>query len=168
MTIREITTTALLGALLYVVYTLGSFFLYAELFNFTILLYGTYLSRKQAWWAVMLFSILLILTRGLSPWSIVYTLIFPQYALIYSFVKNKLKSEYALASLGFFLAFICGTLIDLPYIFMADLGKEALILRFLMGFQASLGNGVCTFIATLFLLKPLGRALERANQYVYR
>lgn len=163
MSVKEMSTTAVLAALLYVVYMLGSFVLYLELVNFTVLLYGVYLSRKQAWLSVTLFCILVVLTKGLGFWSVMYVVVFPQFALIYSFIRNVTKNEYVLGAVGFVLAFLCGTLIDLPSIAISGVSGQALVLRFLMGFQVSLGNAACTIIATLFLLKPLGSVFVRAN-----
>lgn len=163
MNTRELTTTALLAAVLYIVYTMGSFFLYIELFNFMLVVYGVYFKRKQAWMATILFTLLLIITRGLSPWTLMYLLLFPQYVWIYSWLKEKTSSEVILAIAGGFLAFCCGTIIDLPYILVSNLGYEALIARLLMGFQVSLGNLLCTFLATLYLLRPLGKIIERVS-----
>lgn len=163
MRTRELTTTALLAAILYIVYTMGSFVMYVELLNFMLIVYGVYFKRKQAWMATILFAILLVITRGLAPWTLMYLLLFPQYVLIYSLLKEKTNSETVLAIVGGILAFCCGTIIDLPYIIVSDLGYEALIARFFMGFQVSLGNLLCTFLATLFLLKPLGRVIMRVH-----
>lgn len=157
MSTRELTRIAILAALLYVIQFFGSFILYFEWVNFIILLYGIYLKRKEAWLAVVVFCFMIMLTRGIALWSLAYLLVFPQYALIYSFLKNYFKSEYTLAILGFILAFLCGTLIDMPYILSAGLDYRALIIRLLAGFQVSLGSGIITFISTLFLLKPLKR-----------
>ena len=157
----ELTTTALLTAVLYIVYTMGSFVMYVELFNFMLVVYGLYFKIKQAWTATVLFTLLLIITRGLAPWTLMYLLLFPQYVLIYAWIKKKTSSEIVFAIVGGMLAFCCGTIIDLPYILIANLGYEALLARLLLGFQVSLGNLLCTFLAVLFLLKPLGKALAR-------
>lgn len=163
MSTRDLTTTALLAAVLYIVYTLGSFVPYVELFNFMLVVYGVYFKRKQAWMATVLFALLLIITRGLSPWTMMYFLLFPQYVLIYSWLKGKTNSDIMFAIAGGFFAFCCGTIIDLPYIVVSDLGYEALVARLLLGFQVSLGNLLCTFLATLYLLRPLGKVIERVN-----
>ncbi|HOK63319.1 MAG TPA: hypothetical protein PLE17_05440, partial [Soehngenia sp.] len=68
-----------------------------------------------------------------------------------------------LALLGFVLAFICGTLIDMPYIIAANLDYKGLIIRLLLGFQVSIVNALVTFIATLFLLDPLNKLLLKLN-----
>lgn len=155
MSTRELTRIAVLAALLYVIQFIGSFILYFEWVNFVILLYGVYLKRKEAWFSVVVFCFMVMLTRGIALWSIAYLLVFPQYTLIYSFLKDYLKNEYMLGALGFILAFLCGTLIDLPYIISAGLDHRALFIRLLAGFQVSLTSGIVTFISALFLLKPL-------------
>ncbi|WP_127837197.1 hypothetical protein [Clostridium prolinivorans] len=160
MSAREITKISLLAAFLYIIQFLGSFVLYFELVNFTILTYGVYLKRKEAWLSTVVFCLIVMLTRGIAPWSIMYLVVFPQYALIYSLVKNKTKNQYILASVGFILAFLCGTLIDLPFMISAKLSYKAFIIRLLMGFQVSLGNAAVTFIATIYLLKPMQRVFN--------
>jgi energy-coupling factor transport system substrate-specific component len=157
MRARELTRIGLLATFLYVIQFLGSFILYFEWVNFIILLYGVYLNRKEAWLAVITFCFLIMLTRGVGLWSIMYFVVFPQYVLIYSFFRERFKNEYALAALGFVLAFMCGTLIDLPFMLTAGLDYRAFIIRLFMGFQVSLSSGIITFISTLYLLNPLKR-----------
>lgn len=157
---REITKIAVLATFLYIIQFLGSFMLYFELFNFTLLLYGVYLKRKEAWLSTVIYCFLIMLTKGIAPWSVMYLVVFPQYTLIYSVLKNKVENQYILGLVGFVLTFLCGTIIDMPYIITAGLDYKALIIRLLMGFQVSLINGVVTFIATLYLLKPLQRVFH--------
>lgn len=163
MKTQEVTRIAVLAALLYIIQYMGSFVLYFEWFNFTVMLYGVYLKRKEAWFSVVVFCLMVMLTKGIAPWSFMYLVIFPQYALIYSMVKDKIRSEYGLAILGFVLAFACGTLIDAPFMLTAGLGYKAFIARLLMGFQVSLGNGIVTFISALYLLKPMKRIFVSAK-----
>jgi hypothetical protein len=160
MKTRELTRIGLLATFLYVIQFLGSFILYLEWVNFIILLYGVYLKRKEAWLSVVTFCFLIMLTRGVGLWSIMYFVVFPQYVLIYSYFKDRFKNEYALAALGFILAFLCGTLIDLPFMLSAGLDYKAFILRLFMGFQVSLASGIITFISSLYLLKPLERMFK--------
>ncbi|WP_332556451.1 hypothetical protein [Clostridium sp.] len=160
MSTREMTRIAVLATLLYVIQFIGSFMLYFEWVNFAILLYGVYLKKREAWLSVVVFCFMIMLTRGIGLWSLMYLIIFPQYALIYSYVSGRFKNEYGLAALGFLLSFMAGTLIDLPYILAAGLDYRGLIIRLLLGFQVSLSSGVITFISTLYLLKPLKRVFQ--------
>ncbi|HAX72360.1 MAG TPA: hypothetical protein DCY20_02420 [Firmicutes bacterium] len=161
MSVKDITKISMLAALIFTIYLSGSMIMYVELFNFTVLLYGVTLPKKTAYLSLIVFCSLLILVYGLQVWTLMYLVVFPQYILIYHLVGSKVKSEYVLASVGFILAFACGTLIDLPFIIMSGLTSKALILRLLLGFQVSFGNGLCTFIATLYLLNPMRRVMMK-------
>ncbi|TJX64198.1 hypothetical protein E8P77_12755 [Soehngenia saccharolytica] len=163
MSSKKITRVAMLASILYIIQFIGSGLLYVELVNFTILLYGVSLERDESYLAVAIFCFLVMLTRGFGLWTIMYLVVFPQYAFIYSTVGKRIRSEYALSLLGFFLAFICGTLIDIPYIIAAGLDYNGLIVRLLLGFQVSIVNALVTFVATLFLLNPLKKLLLKLN-----
>lgn len=164
MSVKEMTKVALLATLLFMIYSMGSMVMYVELFNFTVLLYGVSLTRRQSFGAVLIFSCLLVLVYGVQIWTLMYVLVFPTYTLVYHQVGKWTHSEYVLASVGFILAFLCGTLIDLPFMLMSELTSKALILRLILGFQVSLGNGICTFLATLFLFPSLSKLLTKLNK----
>lgn len=161
MNTRKLTQCALLAAILYIVYFMGSFITYFELVSFVILLYGTTLPKKLAWFSVLVFTILVMLTKGIAPWSFMYLIIMPQYTLIYNFVAKRTKSEYVYAFVGAILSFLMGTLIDLPYLLTAGLGAKSFWITLILGFQVCIGNMVCTVIATLFLYKTMNRVLKR-------
>ncbi len=163
MNSKKVTRVAMLASILYIIQFIGSGLLYIELVNFTILLYGVTLKRDESYLAVTIFCLLVMLTRGFGLWTIMYLVVFPQYALIYAALGKKIKSLYLLALLGFVLAFICGTLIDIPYIIAANLDYKGLIIRLLLGFQVSIVNALVTFVATLFLLDPLNKLLLKLN-----
>lgn len=163
MNSKKVTRVAMLASILYIIQFIGSGLLYIELVNFTILLYGVTLKRDESYLAVTIFCLLVMLTRGFGLWTIMYLVVFPQYALIYAALGKKIKSLYLLALLGFVLAFICGTLIDIPYIIAANLDYKGLIIRLLLGFQVSIVNALVTFVATLFLLDPLKKLLLKLN-----
>ena len=161
MTVKEMTRVALLATLLFIIYSWGSMVLYVELFNFVILLYGVTFPKKQALLSVMLFCCLLILIYGIQLWTLMYVIVFPLYVLIYHHMGKRLKSEYSLGILGFILAFLCGSFIDLPFMILSGMTWKVLWIRLLFGFQVSLGNGVSTFLATLFLYRPLSNILKK-------
>lgn len=164
MSAKEITRIAVLAAILYCIYFLGSFFMYVELVGFITLLYGVSLDKKTSYFAALVFACLVILTRGFGPWSLMYIVVFPQYTLIYYFLSKITKSEYIYGIVGFILSFMTGTIIELPYIFMTGMAGKSLITYLILGFQVSLGNAACTLLATLFLLKPLRTLLVKVTR----
>ncbi|MCR6513411.1 MAG: hypothetical protein ACRDCB_04105 [Clostridium sp.] len=161
MNARKITQGALLAAILYIIYFMGSFITYFELVSFIVLLYGTTLDRKLAYVSTVIFCILVMLTKGIAPWSVMYLVIFPQFILIYSLLKKITKSEYVYALVGAILSFSLGSLIQIPYFLTAGLKGKELLVTLLLGFQVSIGNMICTVVATLFLYKPLSKVLKR-------
>ena len=161
MTIREMSQIAILATLLFIIYSFGSQLPGVELFNFTVLLYGVTLPKKQSFIVVVIFSCLLILMYGIQPWTLMYLIIFPAYTQIYYYVGKLIKSEFKLAMVGGVLAFLCGTLIDLPYILMSGMASKSLIFYLIAGFKVSLGNLLSTFLATLYLYQPLSKHLKR-------
>ncbi len=134
--------------------------MYVSITNFVILLYGVYVKRKNAYITLIVFCFLVMLLYGFGMWVIMYFVLFPQYILIYSALYKRCKSEYVLAFVGAFLTFICGTLIDLPFIISTGLGGHALVVRLVLGFETDLGSTLCTLFGVLFLLKPLKRAFK--------
>ena len=160
MSAKDITRIAVLSAILFIVYYLGSTLMYVSITNFVMLLYGVYVKRKNAYITLIVFCFLVMLLYGFGMWVIMYFVLFPQYILIYSALYKRCKSEYVLAFVGAFLTFICGTLIDLPFIISTGLGGHALVVRLVLGFETDLGSTLCTLFGVLFLLKPLKRAFK--------
>ncbi len=161
MKVRELARISALASLLFIIYHCGSLVLYVELFNFTVLLYGVSLPKRQAILSVLIACLLIVLVYGAQPWTLMYVLIFPTYAIIYHLIGRRLRSEYVVACLGFLGAFLSGTLIDLPFIFLSGMTGRALGIHLLLGFQTSVGNGVSTFLATIFLLPILSKVMKR-------
>ncbi|MGL4740697.1 MAG: hypothetical protein ACRC41_07815 [Sarcina sp.] len=161
MKAKEITTIAVLSVFIYIIYYLGSFVSYIELVSFLILVYGTTLKTKISYFAVLVYTLIVILTKGLGLWSIMYIVVFPQYILIYSFVSKLTKNKIVYFIVAAILSFSLGTLIELPYIFTMGLKGTALITYILMGFQVSIGNMACTIIAAIFLYDPLVELIKK-------
>ncbi|MGL4991717.1 MAG: hypothetical protein ACRCYE_05310 [Sarcina sp.] len=161
MKAKEITTIAALAVFLYIVYYLGSFVSYIELVSFIILVYGTTLKTKISYFAVLIYTLIVILTKGLGLWSIMYIIVFPQYILIYSFVAKVTKNRVVYYIVAAILSFSLGTLIEIPYILTMGLEGKYLITYILMGFQVSVGNMACTVIAAIFLYDPLVKLIRK-------
>ena len=161
MSAKEITRIAVLAVFLYVVYTLGSSVEYIELVSFIILVYGTTLKTKIAYFAAVIFAIIVMLTRGMGVWTIMYLVIFPQYILIYSGIARLTKNRIVYLVLAAFLSFWLGTLIDLPYILTSGMQGRALIIYILTGFQVCLGNMACTVVAGIFLYDPFSNLIRK-------
>lgn len=161
MSAKDITRIAALAVFLYIVYFLGSFVDYIELVSFIVLVYGTTLKTKISYFAVVVFTLIVMLTKGIGPWSLMYLVVFPQYTLIYSFVANITKNKIVYFILAGILSFSMGTLIDLPYLLTGGLYGKALLIKLFMGFNVSIGNVACTIIAAIFLYDPFKALIKK-------
>lgn len=161
MKAKEITTVATLAVFLYIIYFLGSFVSYIELVGFVILVYGTVLRTKVAYLAAVVFTLIVMITKGIAPWSFMYLLVFPQYILIYSAIAKITKNKVVYFILAGILSFSLGTLIEIPYLLTGGLHGKALLVYILMGFQVSLGNMACTVVAGIFLYEPFEKLIRK-------
>lgn len=161
MNVREITRISALATLIYITYMLGSNFLYVELVNFMVLLYGTTLKRSYAVYSVLIFCFLVVLTKGFGMWSMMYFVVFISYVLIYNIISSKTQNTSVYIVLGAVLTFFCGSLIQIPYILTGGVAKEGLLMYLLLGFKVSLGSSICTVIATVFLYDRLSLLLKK-------
>lgn len=161
MKANEITRIAALAVFLYIVYFLGSFVTYIELVSFMILVYGTTLKTKVSYFATVVFTLIVMITKGIGPWSLMYLIVFPQYILIYSGVANITKNKRVYILLAALLSFLLGTIIDIPYLLTGGLYGKALLINVLMGFQVSLGNMACTVVAGIFLYEPFSKLIRK-------
>ncbi len=161
MKAREITRISALATLIYIVYLLGSNILYVELVNFMVMLYATSIKKRDAVYAVLIFCFLVVLTKGFGLWSIMYFVVFISYVFIYNLVSSKTKNVSYYIVTASILSFLCGTLLQIPYMITAGLTKEALITYMLLGFKVSIGSSICTVIAILTLYDRLSILLKK-------
>ncbi|MGL4875928.1 MAG: hypothetical protein ACRC30_14910 [Clostridium sp.] len=160
MTAKEITRIAILSAIIFISYYIGSSLMYVSITNFLILLYGVYVEKKVAYITIVIWCFLVIFLYGFGLWVVMYFVLFPQYILIYNWLYKRTQSEYVFAFVGAFLTFICGTLIDLPFIIQSHMWGHMLWIRLILGFETDIGSTLCTLFGCLFLLKPLKRAFK--------
>lgn len=159
MNARQMTRTAFMAASLVCVFRLFAHVLYLELITFTIVLYATIFSRKEAVLACVIFACLNLCRMGITPWSLLYLLIYPTYALMLSYGKGIWeKHPFALSLMCAFLSFLTGQLLDLPYLIF---GRQITMIYLLMGLKTSLIQGLWSFLVCLLLYDPLYRRLKR-------
>lgn len=156
---KEITRVAFMAASLVCVFQLFAQVLYLELITFTIVLYATLFPRKEAVLACVVFGLLNMCQMGITPWSLLYLIIYPCYAVMLSCGKRIWKAHpLFLCLMCAFLSFLSGQLLDLPYLL---LGKQITILYILMGLKTSMVQGLLSFLVCLLLYDPLYHKLLR-------
>ena len=158
----------MLAALLFGVYALFSNVLYLEFVTITIILYAINIPKWDSLIIVSVFVLLIWLCYGISPWSAMYMVIYPLFALVLKLLSKQLKkSIYLIAFFAFFMALCAGNLIDLPFLLLS---REVTIMYFLIGIKTTLVQGGLAFIEVLILYEPLSqqfiKLIEKGDIYV--
>lgn len=133
--------------------------LYLEMITFTIVVFACNMPKKEAVLACVIFGLCNMLFMGINPWTLLYVLIYPSYAWLIARLQTYWKCHpLALCLCCGFLSFLCGQLLDLPYLLF---GGTITILYLLMGFKTSLIQGILSFLVCLFLYEPLSKRLHK-------
>lgn len=157
MKARQLTLIAFMAASMVCVFQLFSNILYLEMITFTIVLYAMTASKKEAVLACVIFACLNMLFLGITPWTCMYLIIYPVYALITALMRNFLnKHLLCLCLLCGFLSFLCGQLLDLPFLLFS---KHITLLYWISGLKTSLIQGILSFLCCLFLYEPLSKRI---------
>lgn len=157
MSVKRITTNAILSALLFTVYLLFSQILYVEFVTFTVVLYALNLPRKDAVAVVATFVVLVWAVYGVSPWSIMYLFVYGGFTWLLSLMRNWLDhNEYRVAVAGFIVALLAGNLIDLP---MLLISKEVTIAYIVLGLKTTLVQGTIAFTVLLLMYRVVQKNL---------
>lgn len=158
MKTRELTRIAFMGALMCCVFQLFSSILYLELITFTIVVFSCSCPRKEAVLACVVFALLNMLFMGINPWTMMYLVIYPVYALILTSAKGVLlKHRLLLYGMCGVLSFLTGQLLDVPFLLFSS---KVTLLYILIGLRTSLVQGIISFVACMFLFDPLHKRIK--------
>ena len=165
MSVRQLTRIALLACIEQVIF--GSFteILYLECITLTIVLFALVFSRKEAFYASVTFGILnMLIKQGVTPWSMMYLLIYPSYTLLVGLLKKTLLKHFSLTViLTGVLSFLTGQLLELPFLLVS---KKITVLYLIAGFKTSLIQGCISAFACMLLFTPLYRVLCRIERTI--
>lgn len=166
MNVRELCFIAVIASIEAVVFTSFSFILYVECITFTIVLFAMTFSTKQAVLGAVAFTILNLSVQGVTPWSLMYCLIYPLYSLFIGCCRNFLdKHFFVLIFLCGFLSFLTGQLVQLPFMLISE---HITWLYILMGLKTSVLQGGMSMVLCAMCYKPIVivlKQLERRTQH---
>ena len=159
MKARELCYIAVIGALESVVFTSFSFILYLECITFTVVLFAMTFRTRQAVLGAVVFAILNFSIQGVTPWSMMYLLIYPLYSLVVGLLKPMLHRHFLLlVGLCGFLSFLTGQLVQLPFILVS---KNLTLLYLIAGLKTSLIQGGMAAATCLICYKPLYAVVKK-------
>lgn len=159
MKTKQLTRIAFMAAILVCVFQLFAQVLYLECITFTIVVFACAFPRMEAVLSCIVFALLNMIFMGVTPWTLMYVLIYPTYALcIGGASKWLLQHRLVLYSICGLCSFLTGQLLDLPYLMFS--GKITLI-YILMGLKTSIIQGILSFLVCMLLFDPLCEALMK-------
>lgn len=159
---KRMTRVALIGAVLFCTFFSLSNILYLEAITIMIIAVAMVFDRRDSFQASLVFGVLLILYLGLTPWSIMYFIIYPCYSLLTNFLKPVLKEkEWLLIVYGFILSCSTGLILDLPFILVSEL---VTIYYILTGLKTSLIQGALTAMEIALIYEPLEKILFKIKE----
>ena len=97
MKVKDLCLIAAMAAIEMVVFTSFSFVLYLECITFTIILFAMTFTRKQAVFAAIVFTILNLSIQGVTPWSMMYCLIYPLYSFLIATLRPFFKQAFPMS-----------------------------------------------------------------------
>ena len=160
MSVHQLTRIALMACIMQVVFGSFSSILYLECITLTVVVFAMTFPTQEAVLASLVFGLMnMVLRQGITPWSIMYLLVYSIYSLLIGLLKKKLQDHLILTSLlcGF-LAFLTGQLLEVPFLFVS---KNITILYLMMGLKVSLVQGGMAFVQCLLLYKILHQTLKK-------
>ncbi len=163
MKARKLTRIAIMACIEQVVFGSFSEILYLECITLTLVLFALVFEWKEAVLAAVVFGFLnILLKQGVTPWSMMYLIIYPCYsALVGSLKKTLLKHFSLIVVLTGFLSFLTGQLLQLPFLLFS---KKMTLLYLILGLKTSLIQGGLSAAACLLLFHPLFRVLQRIER----
>ena len=84
---KRMARVALIGAFLFCTFFSLSNILYLEAITLMIIAVAMVFDRRDSFQSSLVFGVLLILYMGLTPWSIMYFIIYPCYSLLTNYLK---------------------------------------------------------------------------------
>lgn len=167
MKTNEITRIAFLACIEFVVFTSFSDILYLECITMTIVLFALVFDRRECFWAAVVFGVInMIIRQGMTPWSLMYLIIYPSYTLLISWIKpGLLHHPIRVAVVTGVLSFLTGQFLQLPFILFS---KKITVFYLIVGLKTSLFQGIFSGVASGFLYAPLYRSclqIERRTKH---
>ena len=153
MRVKELCYIAVIGALESIIFSSFSFVLYLECITMTIVLFAMTFQTRQAIMGAIVFGILNLCVQGVTPWSLMYLLIYPSYSLFIGILRPFLKHHFLLlVFVCGVLSFLTGQLVQLPFMLVS---KNLTLLYIFAGLKTSLIQGVVSALTCFICYKPL-------------
>lgn len=163
MSVKQLCKIAIMACIEQVVFSSFTEILYLECITLTIVSFALVFKREEAFLAAIVFGFLnMFVKQGVTPWSIMYLLVYPTYTLFVSCLKRFLiKHRGLIAPVCGFLSFLTGQLLQLPFMLVS---KKITMLYIIAGLKTSLIQGAISCIACWLLFPKIYQVLTRIER----
>ncbi len=162
LTVRELCVISIMACIEASVFYLFSQILYLEGITLTVVLFACVFKRRTAVLAAAVYGLVNMMVNGITPWSMMYLLIYPSYSLFVSVMNPVLKHRLIpWCCICAFLSFLTGQLLEIPFLLVSE---KVTIYYLLMGLKTSLIQGGLSAVLCFLTFRPLRVVLERIER----
>ncbi len=162
ISVRELWVISIMACSEAVLFTVFSQVLYLEGITMTVHLFSCVFDCRTPFLAAVVYGFVNMLFHGVTPWTMIYLLIYPVYTLIIYGCRALIAHRVVLWSvLCGFLSFLTGQLLQLPFLLVS---KTVTAIYLLIGLKTSLIQGCLSAVLCFLLFQPLRDVLERIER----
>ena len=162
LTVKELCVISIMACIEASVFNLFSQILYLEGITLTVVLFASVFKRRTAVLAAIVYGSVNMVINGITPWSVMYLLIYPSYSLFVSAVNPIVKHHLIpWCCICAFLSFLTGQLLEIPFLLVSE---KVTIFYLLTGLKTSLIQGGLSAVLCFLTFQPLRAVLERIER----
>ena len=162
LSVKELCVISIIACIEAVVFTSFSQVLYLEAITLTILMFAVVFKARIAFMGAVVYGLVNMVINGITPWTMMYFLIYPCYTMLVILMKPLLKNHViGYSILCGLLSFLTGQLLQLPYLLFSSTVTAFYLLA---GLKTSLIQGGLSVVLCFVLFQPLRVVLEKIER----
>ena len=162
LSVKELCVISIIACIEAVVFTSFSQVLYLEAITLTILMFAVVFKARIAFMGAVVYGLVNMVINGITPWTMMYFLIYPCYTMLVILMKPLLKNHViGYSILCGLLSFLTGQLLQLPYLLFSSTVTAFYLLA---GMKTSLIQGGLSVVLCFVLFQPLKVVLEKIER----
>ena len=162
LSVKELCVISIIACIEAVVFTSFSQVLYLEAITLTILMFAVVFKARIAFMGAVVYGLVNMVINGITPWTMMYFLIYPCYTMLVILMKPLLKNHViGYSILCGLLSFLTGQLLQLPYLLFSSTVTAFYLLA---GMKTSLIQGGLSVVLCFVLFQPLRVVLEKIER----
>lgn len=162
LSVKELCVISIIACIEAVLFTSFSQVLYLEAITLTVLMFAVVFKGRIALLGSVVYGLVNMVLNGITPWTIMYFMIYPCYTALVILMKPVLKDKvlgYSL--LCGLLSFLTGQILQLPYLLFSSTVTAFYLLA---GLKTSLIQGGLSAVLCFVLFQPLRAVLEKIER----